>query len=108
MTRFDIIVMTYYMLDNYWQDHKTEELRVVCDDLYPFVWAGENTADPAYFVGFCEMFEDKDYSVEEGYEIMKKYAASLWSSRAAEAADNTSFEDFEDVYEQYSENPKKV
>lgn len=54
------------------------------------------------------MFEDKDYSVEEGYEIMKKYAASLWSSRAAEAADNTSFEDFEDVYEQYSENPKKV
>lgn len=107
MTRFDIIVMTYYMLDNYWQDHKTEELRVVCDDLYPFVWAGENTADPAYFVGFCEMFDKENYSVEEGYEIMKKYVSTLGSEEAAKAVDDVPFDAFKDAYEEYAQNPRR-
>lgn len=53
------------------------------------------------------MFEDKDYSVEEGYEIMKKYVSTLGSEEAAKAVDDVPFDAFKDAYEEYAQNPRR-
>lgn len=83
MRQIDVFVMIYYTLDAYWQDHKTDELTNICSFMCPFTFTGIGSAIPSYYIEFCEMFDKENYSVEEGYEIMKKYVSTLGSEEAA-------------------------
>ena len=73
MNRQDIFIMAYYCLDAYCDDFQTEELGNLCSLLNPFLFTDRESADPAYWAEFCELYEDKNYSIEEGYKIAKKY-----------------------------------
>ena len=107
MRQIDVFVMIYYTLDAYWQDHKTDELTNICSFMCPFTFTGIGSAIPSYYIEFCEMFDKENYSVEEGYEIMKKYVSTLGSEEAAKAIDDVPFDAFKDAYEEYAQNPRR-
>ena len=101
MNQRDIFVMTFYCLDDYWDDHQTDELGCICSDLDPFIWADVSSGDPACWSEFCAMFEDKEYTTEEGFEIAKKYVATLGSEEANKAIGKVTLEDWTEGYEEY-------
>ena len=101
MNRWDIFVMTFFYLDAYWDDHQTDELGNICSSMNPFLFGGVGSADPAIWAEFCDVYEDRDYSVEEGYEIAKEYVATFDSEEATKAMQDSSLEDWEEVYEDY-------
>ena len=101
MNRWDIFVMTFFYLDAYWDDHQTEELGNICSSMNPFLFEGIGSADPAIWAEFCDAYEDRDYTIEEGYEIAKKYVATLESEEATKAMEDSSLEEWKEVYDDY-------
>lgn len=51
--------------------NQTDELGNICSDHNPYIWERESSGDPACYIKFCEMSENKDYSIEEGFKIAK-------------------------------------
>ena len=101
MNRWDIFVITFYCLDDYWDDHQTDELGNICSSMNPFLFEDKGSADPAVWEVFCEYYEEKEYKVEEGFEKTKKYVATLDSQEATKAMENVSLEEWKDTYEEY-------
>ena len=101
MKRRDIFIMMYFCLDAYWEENQTDELGNICSDHNPYIWEGETSGDPACYDEFCELVKDNDYSVEEGFEIAKKYIATLNSEEATNAMNNFVLEDWQKGYKDY-------
>ena len=53
MNRWDIFVITFYCLDDYWDDHQTDELGNICSSMNPFLFEDKGSADPAVWEVFC-------------------------------------------------------
>lgn len=101
MRQRDIFIMMYFCLDAYWEENQTDELGNICSDHNPYIWEGDTSGDPACYDEFCEMCEDKEYSIEEGFEIAKKYVATLDSQEANKAMNDVSLDDWKDGFEDY-------
>ena len=101
MNQRDIFIMMYFCLDAYWEEHQTDELGNICSDHNPFLWEGETSGDPACYIEFCELVEDKNYSTEEGFEMAKKYVKTLNSEEATKAMNDVTLGDWKDGYEDF-------
>ena len=101
MYQRDIFIMMYFCLDAYWEENQTEELGNICSDHNPFLWEGETSGDPACYIEFCEIVKNKDYTIEEGLEIAKKYVSTLDSKEAIKAMNDVSLADWKEGYENY-------
>lgn len=105
MNRWDIFVMTFFYLDAYWDDHQTEELGNICSSMNPFLFEGIGSADPAVWVEFCDVYEERNYSIEDGYVIAKQYVATLNSEEAIKAMKDSSLEEWKEIYNDYLNPP---
>ena len=46
-------------------------------DANPFLWAGENSADPAMFPEFREIVPQENIPVEDSYDMASRYIEAL-------------------------------
>lgn len=101
MNRWDIFVLIFFYLDAYWDDHQTEELGDICSSMNPFLFEGIGSADPAVWVEFCDTYEDRVYSIEEGYKVAKSYVLTLNNKDAVKAIGDSSLEEWREIYDDY-------
>lgn len=101
MNRWVLFVMIFFYLDAYWDEHQTDELGDICSSMNPFLFEGIGSADPAIWSEFCDEYEDKEYSLEESYEIAKKYVATLNSEEAVKAMEDSSLGEWKEDYKDY-------
>lgn len=103
MSVYDYFVMMYYSLDFEYEnsDNPGEELRLFLSDLNPFIWAGENSADPATFENFKAAYQKYGTDEAQGYTFVKKYIRRECSPIIQQAFSSTTEEDWMSAVEIY-------
>ena len=98
MNRKEVFVMTFYCLDAYWEEHQSGELGMICSGMNPFLFADQESADPAIWSEFCALVHDEEYTAQEGFEKAKEYVKTLGSADAITAINDISPEIWEEAY----------
>lgn len=79
MSKFEVLLCIYYFLDEeYFKDkHKSDEYIYYISNVNPDIWAGEGTADPAYYTDYLRIcnsfFAGEECSIQEGFTYAQKY-----------------------------------
>ncbi len=75
MTNFELFTLMYFVLDaEYEKDGKTDEhLMHYVSELNPFLWASEDSADPAYFYDFNKFMQNKTIGDDFGYFLIVEF-----------------------------------
>ena len=79
MSKFEVLLCIYDFLDKeYFKDkNKSDEYMYYISNINPDIWAGEGTADPAYYADYlriCDVFfEGENCSVKQGFGYAQKY-----------------------------------
>ena len=75
MTNFELFTMMYYVLEaeNEKIGRTDEHLLDYVSDLNPFLWASEDSADPAYFSEFTEFMKNKTIGEDFGYSLIIEF-----------------------------------
>ena len=60
MTQFEEFCLIYYALDSVWNNSRNENLGEFLSECNPFLWKSLDSADPAMFAEFCELFPQKE------------------------------------------------
>lgn len=103
MRVYDYFVMMYYSLDFEYEngDNPSEELRLFLSDLNPFIWAGENSADPAAFEEFKAAYQKYGTDEAQGYYFTKEYIRRECSPVIQQAFSPFTEEDWRTAVEVY-------
>lgn len=102
---YEAFKMLYYSLDYIWDETKDENLGEFCSNMNPFLWKGENSADPAVYSHFKKLFNEKfndECSYEEAYNFSKEYLkkeVDIYAKYGLEAFEKISLENWKNACE---------
>ena len=77
MKAFELFTMIYYVLDAYWDDHKSEELGQFLSGMNPFLFKGEGSAIPYIYTEFCDFLNGREIKIENSFELATEYIDEL-------------------------------
>ena len=97
MTKYELFCMIFLAFDADWDDTQNEELREYLSDANPFLFKGENSADPAVYSDFCKFIDGYDLTEENSYDVAKKYVISLENDTLTESFNTLEKEQWFDV-----------
>lgn len=92
--------MIYYALDAVWEDNKSVELGNYLSGANPFLFDDVGSADPAIYNAYCKMVSG-GISVENSYDIAKRYVESLNNKELCSAFMTISKSEWYDCLKEY-------
>ena len=74
---YELFQIVYLILNEINNQEGNSEVTTYLSDANPFVWNGENSADPALYPEFKDMFEKNSNDKDFYYDFVCKYLSSL-------------------------------
>ncbi len=108
MTKYELFIMIYYVLDYYWDQNQGEELGNYLSDMSPFTFADIGSADPAVYSEFCDFIKVTKIEIENSYEIACKYIEYINKPYVTIAFEWVTKEDWIDKCKIYMESEHKT
>ena len=71
MNRWDIFVITFYCLDDYWDDHQTDELGNICSSMNPFFLKTKVPQIRRFGRCFVNITKKKNIRLKKGLKLLK-------------------------------------
>ena len=78
MNEFELFTMIYFALDAYYeQDIEDSSINTVLNDMNPFVWSDESSADPAMYRAFLHYLNGREIQLENSLSIAMDYLKTI-------------------------------
>lgn len=87
MNKYDLFCLIFYALDAVWDDNHDTELGNFLSAANPFLFTDHESADPAIYDDFASKVPNI-ISIDESYQIAKKYIFTLNSEKINKAFDS--------------------
>ncbi|MDO4962040.1 MAG: hypothetical protein Q4E57_09395 [Eubacteriales bacterium] len=107
MTNYELYCAIFLAFDADWDETHNEGLREYLSDANPFLFEGENSADPAIYAEFCKFMSEYKLTVENSFEIAQKYVEHLQNADLKESFDLLEEEQWYEVLPQLLEEMRK-
>jgi hypothetical protein len=100
MNQNKLFNMIFYALDNQYDLNKDEELGNFLSLMNPFLFKGEESADPSIYQNFKNEYENRfenECNAEEGYYFAKKWLEKQNSKAIIEAFNSVTLKEWIDA-----------
>ena len=101
MNKFELFSMIFIALDADWDDTHNEELGQFLSNINPFLFKENTSAVPSYYIEFEEIIGNKKISLDNSFDLAKKYIDSVNVSSAVESFNALTKEQWVDACEEY-------
>ncbi len=85
MNKFELFTMIFFVLDGYWDDHKSDDLGQFLSSMNPFLFEDIGSAVPDIYNDFCKMLGNRSITIDNSFAIAKEYISSFGADYISEA-----------------------
>ena len=85
MNKFELFTMIFFVLDGYWDDHKSDDLGQFLSSMNPFLFKDIGSAVPDIYNDFCKMLGNRSITIDNSFAIAKEYISSFGADYISEA-----------------------
>ena len=85
MTEFELYIMIFQTLDHYWDEHQGKELGMFLSGMNPFLFHGEGSAVPDYYVKYQRLIGGRTISAQNSFDLAAEYIKYLDKDYITEA-----------------------
>ncbi|MBQ3334659.1 MAG: hypothetical protein IJG85_03580 [Eubacteriaceae bacterium] len=85
MTEFELYIMIFQALDHYWDKHQGEALGMFLSGMNPFLFQGEGSAVPDYYISYQRFIGGRTITVRNSFDLAMAYIKDLDKDYITEA-----------------------
>ena len=107
MNKFELFTMIFFVLDGYWDDHKSDDLGQFLSSMNPFTFEDIGSAVPDIYHGFCKVLGDRSITIDNSFAIAKEYISSIDAGYISDAFEWMNEEKWKASCNEYLSEPHK-